>query len=372
MSYIVYQRVSLKLWCVCCGRAGGNGQHSLDAFELKTSPPFLLLIYIYIYSSSPLLGVRSPPISFSKCACPWNLHSVRGCPKKVEKTSSENTTFAKSEHPYRTCGSPGGRFFFFDFPMFDQKSIIPFVAVPKKSKKTSSENITFENSEHPYRTCGSSGRSFLFFNFPIFDQKPIIPFEAVPKKSKKRQAKTRFSKTYHSVADVPKKVEKTSSENNTLTIFEHPYRTCGSGGSCGMWLLWLLWSAVNAVAAVAAVAAPQQILQTLCSNSTSTAAFTNPMFKQYIHVGSPPWSVPKMQIQYWKMQYLSNENEACNSGVSWLRIPGWRFLAEDSWLRNLAEDSWLRNPCWGAVKCEKEIRRLKITEVFGVGLARSA
>ena len=34
------------------------------------------------------------------------------------------------------------------------------------------------------------------------------------------------------------------------------------------------------------------------------------------------------------MQYLSNENEACNSGVSWLRSPGWRFLAEESWLRN--------------------------------------
>ena len=33
-------------------------------------------------------------------------------------------------------------------------------------------------------------------------------------------------------------------------------------------------AAVNAVAAVAAVADPQQILQTLCSNSTSTAAFT--------------------------------------------------------------------------------------------------
>ena len=32
-------------------------------------------------------------------------------------------------------------------------------------------------------------------------------------------------KTYHSVADVLKKVEKMSSENNTLSIFEHPYRT---------------------------------------------------------------------------------------------------------------------------------------------------
>ena len=118
-------------------------------------PPFLLLIYIY--SSSPLLGVCStacssaaPPLAPPP---PENLHSVRSCPKKVEKTSSENTTFAKSEHPYRTCGSPGGIFFFFDFP--------------------------------------------------IFDQKPIIPLEAVPKKSKKRQAKTRFSKKMHLAAGCP-------------------------------------------------------------------------------------------------------------------------------------------------------------------------
>ena len=38
---------------------------------------------------------------------PENLHSLRGCPKKVEKTSSEKLTFEKSEHPYRTCGSSG-------------------------------------------------------------------------------------------------------------------------------------------------------------------------------------------------------------------------------------------------------------------------
>ena len=40
------------------------------------------------------------------------LHSVADVPKKVEKTSSENTTFENSEHPYRTCGSPGGLFLF--------------------------------------------------------------------------------------------------------------------------------------------------------------------------------------------------------------------------------------------------------------------
>ena len=43
------------------------------------------------------------------------------------------------------------------------KICIPFVAIPKKSKKTSSENTTFENSEHPYRTCGSYGWFFYLF-----------------------------------------------------------------------------------------------------------------------------------------------------------------------------------------------------------------
>ena len=50
---------------------------------------------------------RLPPLCHFR---PENLHSVRGYPKKVEKTSSENTTFENSEHPYRTCGSPGGLF----------------------------------------------------------------------------------------------------------------------------------------------------------------------------------------------------------------------------------------------------------------------
>ena len=118
---------------------------SIKIFQMRSGPPppppFLLLIYIY--SSSPLLGVRSYAISSGAPPLapppPENLHSVRSCPKKVEKTSSENTTFAKSEHPYRTCGSLGGIFFFFHFPIFDQKPIIPFEAVPKKSKKRKAE-----------------------------------------------------------------------------------------------------------------------------------------------------------------------------------------------------------------------------------------
>ena len=58
--------MSLKLCCVCCGRAGGNGRHSLDVFALKTSPSpspspsFLLLIYIYILLLPPSGGTLDP------------------------------------------------------------------------------------------------------------------------------------------------------------------------------------------------------------------------------------------------------------------------------------------------------------------------
>ena len=44
---------------------------------------------------------------------PKTYHSAAGCPKKVENTSSENTTFDNSEHPYRTCGSSVCVFFLF-------------------------------------------------------------------------------------------------------------------------------------------------------------------------------------------------------------------------------------------------------------------
>ena len=115
----------------------------------------------------------SPPLAPPP---PENLHSVRGCPKKVEKTSSENTTFAKSEHPYRTCGSLGGIFFFFDFPIFDQKPIIPFVAVPKKSKKRQAKTRF---------------------------SKKCIWLRAVPKKSKKRQAKTLLLKIWSTPIALP-------------------------------------------------------------------------------------------------------------------------------------------------------------------------
>ena len=109
------------------------------------------------------LSIRSsPPVVFAL----KSRRFVRSYPKKVEKTSSENTTFENSEHPYRTCGSLGG-LFCFSVPPLRQfcflKPIIPLRAVPKKLKQTSSENTTFDHSEHPYRTCGSSVCVFFLF-----------------------------------------------------------------------------------------------------------------------------------------------------------------------------------------------------------------
>ena len=108
----------------------------------------------------------SPPVVFAL----KSRRFVRSYPKKVEKTSSENPTFENSEHPYRTCGS-SGRLFLFSIPpqrwFCVLKPIIPLRAVPKKSKKTSSGNITFEILEHPYRTCGSPGGFFIFSVPPL-------------------------------------------------------------------------------------------------------------------------------------------------------------------------------------------------------------
>ena len=76
--------------------------------------------------------------------CSETHHSVRSCPKKVEKTSSENTVPPLCQFSYL-------------------KPIIPLRAVPKKSKNTCSKNTTLS----------------------FFVLKPIIPLRAVPKKSEK-------------------------------------------------------------------------------------------------------------------------------------------------------------------------------------------
>ena len=65
-------------------------------------------------------------------------------------------------------------------------------------------------------------QDFFFFDFPISDQKPIIPFVAVPKKSKKRQAKTRFSKICIWLRTSPKKSKKRQAKTSLLKIRSTP------------------------------------------------------------------------------------------------------------------------------------------------------
>ena len=68
-------------------------------------PPYLFLISILLplpVRSAAIRPVPPPPVGFGL----KTRRFVRSCPKKVEKTLSENTTFENSEHPYRTCGSP--------------------------------------------------------------------------------------------------------------------------------------------------------------------------------------------------------------------------------------------------------------------------
>ena len=148
------------------------------------------------------------------------MHSVRSCPKKVEKTSSDNTTFKNSVRPYRTCGLSGGIFFFVNFPKFVKIPFIPLRTSPKKSKKR--QAITrFSKTAIPLRRSPKKSKKRqaktlllqirctpialpaprpepLIFRVPplclIFDPKPIIPLRTSLKKSKKRQAKTSLLK----------------------------------------------------------------------------------------------------------------------------------------------------------------------------------
>ena len=149
---------------------------SLSLFPFSSSLLFLLLhtYSLLVYSSlvAELTRLRHGFLPYVIFALK-TLHSAADVPKKVEKTSSENTTFENSEHPYRTCGSPGGLFLFRFLPStpeavpplwhFRSENLHSAADVPKKVEKTSSENTTFEISEHPYRTCGSSGYVFFLF-----------------------------------------------------------------------------------------------------------------------------------------------------------------------------------------------------------------
>ena len=106
---------------------------------------------------------RLPPLCHFR---PENLHSVRGCPKKVEKTSSEHTTFEISEHPYRTCGSS----VYISIEIACLSIPIPYVYSSLRAE------------------C--IRKLVRFLPYVIFALKTCILFGAVPKKSKKRQAKT--------------------------------------------------------------------------------------------------------------------------------------------------------------------------------------
>ena len=134
-------------------------------------PPYLLLISILLP-----LPVRSRPIDHSSPPVVFALKSrrfVRSCPKKVEKTSSENTTFENSEHPYRTCGSPGG-LFLFSVPPLRQfcllKPIIPLRAVPKKSKKRQAKTLLLKIRSTPIALAA------LPADFSIFSVPPLCQF----------------------------------------------------------------------------------------------------------------------------------------------------------------------------------------------------
>ena len=143
-------------------------------------------------------------------------------PNKVDKSSSENTTFEHLEHSYPTSGPSAGSFDFLCSLTFDQKPTIPLRTSLKKSKKCWAKTILLKNRtplshlrlwRHDFRT---PFRSVFFSKTNIddsipslnIDQKPIIPLRTSPK------------------------VEKTSSKNTTFVNLEHPYRTSGlSAGS---------------------------------------------------------------------------------------------------------------------------------------------
>ena len=142
------------------------------SIEVTCPPPYLLLISILL----PLpvrrpcdRSASSPPVVFGL----KSRRFVRSCPKKVEKTSSENTTFENSEHPYRTCGSPG-QFFSLSVPPLCQfcllKPIIPLRAVPKKSKKRQAKTLLLKIRSTPIALAA------LPADFSIFSVPPLCQF----------------------------------------------------------------------------------------------------------------------------------------------------------------------------------------------------
>ena len=88
--------------------------------KIRSTPIALAALPVVFFAPRflPYVTAAVPPLCHFRSE---NLHFVRGCPKKVEKTSSENTTFENSEHPYRTCGSSAD-FSIFSYVSFSLKS----------------------------------------------------------------------------------------------------------------------------------------------------------------------------------------------------------------------------------------------------------
>ena len=76
-------------------------------------PPYLLLISILLPLpvNWPAIGPVPPPLSFSLSKVGVSFGPI--LKKSRKKTSSNNTTFENSEHPYRICGSLGGFLYLF-------------------------------------------------------------------------------------------------------------------------------------------------------------------------------------------------------------------------------------------------------------------
>ena len=113
------QTVSYDMWWLQSGPSSPAtyvmgwrvGMDTTQQVKIHFSWDNLILLHTYsllVYSSPSRSELKrsiapSPSVVFAL----KSRRFVRSCPKKVEKTSSENTTFEHSEHPYRTCGSPG-------------------------------------------------------------------------------------------------------------------------------------------------------------------------------------------------------------------------------------------------------------------------
>ena len=87
-------------------------QANILLLKIRSTPIALAALPADFFSSgsSPSTPAAVPPLCHFRSE---NLHSAADVPKKIEKTSSENTAFEISEHPYHTCGSSGCVFFLF-------------------------------------------------------------------------------------------------------------------------------------------------------------------------------------------------------------------------------------------------------------------